>query len=196
MNHPFIVFEGVDGAGKSEISAIVSKKMNAMHLESPIGEFKKIRQYVDLNLNDKARFLFYLASNFDLSDHIRENRLSNTIICARYFHSTIIGYASRQGLNIEDFYKNSPVALDDFEKPDLTIFLYVNEAVQQARIKSRQPHDNSLMDYKCLDDEDYREILFNNYCFVATKESWIYVDTSFMSIDQVVDVCIERIFTK
>lgn len=48
---------------KSEISAKVSKIIGATHLESPINEFKKFANVVDLNLNDKGRFLFYLASN-------------------------------------------------------------------------------------------------------------------------------------
>lgn len=193
MKQPFIVFEGVDGAGKSEISARVSKKIDAMHLESPIGEFKKIRQYVDLNLSDKGRFLFYLASNFDLSKFIREQRVSKAIVCARYFHSTMIGYASRQGLNIEEFYECPPIAFDDLEEPDITIFLYVNEAIQRTRIESRELYGNSPTDYKCLDDEIYRKTLFNNYCSVAAKEKWNYIDTSCMSIDEVVEACIEKL---
>ena len=31
----FVVFEGVDGAGKSEVSKIVAEKLGAIHLESP-----------------------------------------------------------------------------------------------------------------------------------------------------------------
>ena len=169
MNHLFVVFEGVDGAGKSAVSTKVSEKIDAMHLESPTGEFKKIRRYVDRNLSDKGRFLFYLASNFDLS---------------------------RQGLNIEDFYRCLPIALDDLEKPDITIFLYVNEEAQRIRITSRESCDNSAMDYKCLDDEKYRKILFNNYNHIAARENWICIDTSYMSIDEVVDTCIEKILTK
>ncbi len=196
MNHLFVVFEGVDGAGKSAVSTKVSEKIDAMHLESPTGEFKKIRRYVDRNLSDKGRFLFYLASNFDLSNYIGEKRSNKTIICARYFHSTMIGYISRQGLNIEDFYRCLPIALDDLEKPDITIFLYVNEEAQRIRITSRESCDNSAMDYKCLDDEKYRKILFNNYNHIAARENWICIDTSYMSIDEVVDTCIEKILTK
>jgi dTMP kinase len=196
MRKPFIVFEGVDGSGKSEISAKVSKTIGATHLESPISEFKKIRQYVDLNLNDKGRFLFYLASNFDLSNYVHEQRVHQTIVCARYFHSTMIGYASRQGLDIEDFYESPPVSLHDLEKPDITIFLYVNEETQRARIESRELNENSPTDYKCLNDENYRKILFKNYCSIAIKQNWIYIDTSSMSIDQVAAKCIEIISQK
>ena len=193
MRRLFIVFEGVDGAGKSEISAKVSKIIGATHLESPINEFKKIRQYGDLNLNDKGRFLFYLASNFDLSNYVCKQRLNKTIVCARYFHSTMIGYASRQGLDIEDFYESPPVSLHDLEKPDITIFLYVNEEVQRKRIESREFNGNSPTDYKCLNDEIYRKSLFKNYCSISIKENWINIDTSSMSVDEVVNECVQKV---
>ena len=122
MTQPFIVIEGMDGAGKSEVSARVAARLGAMHLESPIKAFKEIRQYVDANLCDKGRFLFYLASNLDLSRYTRKKREIQSIVCARYFYSTIIGYASRQGLDIKEFYKNLPVESDEFEVPNLTIW--------------------------------------------------------------------------
>jgi dTMP kinase len=194
MNHFFIVFEGVDGSGKSEVSAKLSEKIDAIYLESPAGEFKKIREYVDCNLNEKGRFLFYLASNFDLSSYVRQKRSNQTIICARYFHSTMIGYASRQSINIEDFYKFPPISLDDLENPDITFFLYVNEEIQCIRIQSRE--SNSKMDYKCLNNANYRKKLFNNYNYIAARENWICIDTSYMSIDEVVDACISKILIK
>lgn len=193
MIKPFIVFEGVDGAGKSEVSARVAKQLNAIHLESPIGEFKKIRQYIDTSLNDTGRFLFYLASNFDLSEYVRNKREREMVICARYFHSTIIGHASRQGIKIDEFYKNLPISLEILERPNKTIFLYVNETKQRERIKSRGQENNSLTDYKCLNDMNYRKTLFENYCKIAEKEGWLYIDTSDLSIDQVVRVCVDKV---
>lgn len=196
MRHPFIVFEGVDGAGKSEISARVAAKLGAIHIESPGEPFKQIRGYVDDNLNGKGRFLFYLSSNLDLSRCIREKTESETIVCARYFFSTIIGYASREGLSVEKLYESLPVSSDDFLKPDLTIFLYVNEDVQRSRINLRDSSDNSAGDYKCIEDQHYRKMLFDNYIYVSEKESWSCIDTSLMSIDEVVDTCVERILNR
>lgn len=193
MVKPFIVLEGVDGSGKSEISARLAKKFNATHIESPIGAFKTIRQHVDDALNDTGRFLFYLASNFDLSEYVRNKRKDEMVICARYFHSTMIGYASRQGLKVEDFYKNLPVSLESLEQPSKTIFLYVSESVQRDRIESREFQGNSPTDRKCLMDVNYRKILFDNYCAIAEKEGWFYIDTSTLSIDGVVSACIDAV---
>jgi len=193
MAHPFIVFEGVDGAGKSTVSKMVADSLGAEHLESPINEFKKIRKFVEGNLSEKAKFLYYLASNFELSNHVRENRRIEPVVCARYFYSTLIGHASRQYRSIEDVCRSWPVSPDEFEKPDLTIFLCLSEDEQRTRIGARQSSQNSAKDHQCLNDALYRRHLFDNYASVAKKQSWFTIDTTSMPAEQVVEKCIERI---
>lgn len=190
----FIVFEGVDGAGKSQVSALVSERIGAIYLESPIGKFKEIRKYVDDNLDEKGRFLFYLASNFDLSNFVRQKITVKPVVCSRYFHSTIIGYASRQYIKIDDLYENPPVSLTDLKKPDITFFLYVDESTQISRISAREPTCNSKTDYKCLSDDKYRHALHKNYYHVSVSEGWFFIDTTFMSINDVVSLCVDEIF--
>lgn len=191
----FVVFEGVDGAGKSEVSKLVAEKLSAIHLESPTTPFSSIRNHVDKNLSDKGRFYFYMASNFDLSEKILITLRSKSIICARYFHSTVIGYASRQNIDIESVYNSIDVTKKDFINPDLTIFLNVNEDIQRRRINSRGLLKNSQTDYKCLEDKKYRERLFKNYEYISKKEKWYTIDTSTMSINEVADECINIINT-
>lgn len=190
----FIVFEGVDGAGKSQVSALVAERIGAIHLESPIGKFKDIRTYVDDNLDEKGRFLFYLASNFDLSNFVRQKTIVKPVVCSRYFHSTIIGYASRQQVKIDDLYKNPPVSLSDLKKPDITFFLYVDESTQISRISAREPTFNSKTDHKCLSNSDYRGILHQNYYNVSLSEGWFFIDTTRMSVNDVVSLCVAEIF--
>jgi dTMP kinase len=192
----FIVFEGVDGAGKSQVSTLVAERIGAIHLESPIGKFKDIRTYIDDNLDEKGRFFFYLASNFDLSNFVRQETLVKPVVCSRYFHSTIIGYASRQQVKIDDLYKNPLVSLTDLKKPDITFFLYVDEPTQIDRISAREPTCNSKTDYKCLNSSDYRKILHQNYYNVSLSEGWFFIDTTRMSINDIVNLCVDEIFKK
>lgn len=193
MTYPFIVFEGVDGAGKSTVSRLVADSLGASHLESPINEFGKIRKFVVDNLSENGKFFYYLASNFELSSYVRANRMTKPIVCSRYFHSTLIGHASRQYLNIEDFCKHLPVSQVEFEAPDLTIFLSLTEDAQRSRINARSASENSGNDHKCLNDKRYRDCLFRNYASVADRENWLVIDTTSMEVENVVNTCIERI---
>jgi len=195
MTYPFIVFEGVDGAGKSTVSRRVADRFGALHLESPVNEFRKIRGFVENSLCEKGKFFYYLASNFELSSHVRESRLIQPVMCARYFHSTLIGHASRKYLNVEDFCKGIPVSSDDFVPPDLTIFLSLSKDAQRERIRSRGASNNSKKDQTCLDDSLYRDCLFKNYAAVAKRENWLVIDTTSMTEESVVDACSERILS-
>lgn len=83
-----------------------------MHLESrilksPIDPFKEIRTEIDENLCSKGRFYFYLSSNYKLSDFVKKNKNLKSIICARYFYSTIIGYFSKLNIKINDYIAKS-----------------------------------------------------------------------------------------
>ena len=59
MINKFIVIEGLDGAGKSEVSKKVARALGITHLESPIDPLKEIRTEIDENLCSKGRFYFY-----------------------------------------------------------------------------------------------------------------------------------------
>lgn len=193
MTYPFILFEGVDGAGKSVVSSKVASSINATYIESPVEPFRCIRNAVDSRMTDPGRFLFYLASNYELSEHIKQCRIDNKVVCARYIHSTLIGYASRNNVSIDELYTNSLIEMDKIVKPDLTIFLYVNKEAQHTRIKNRCPHLNSAIDQMSLENEQYQQQLSDNYLSVSKKEDWHLIDTSHIDIDEVVRRCIEQI---
>lgn len=192
MTH-YIVIEGVDGSGKTEVSAKIAQHIGAHLIESPMGEFQKIRKYVDENLSDKGRFFFYLASNVDLSNYVKKIRQEKSVVCARYFHSTLIGYASRNNISIDALYDEVLLDFKEFEKPDLTIFLHVNEEIQKSRIQGRDPKKNSLTDIKCVTDAAYQKNLMFNYDKICKAESWVRIDTSNMSLENVVETCLRRI---
>ena len=86
MRKKFIVIEGVDGSGKSEAGRIVSNMLGALYIESPLPEFKLVREYIDEYSSPVGRFLFYLSTNLDLSRVIKNNLESQDVICARYYY--------------------------------------------------------------------------------------------------------------
>lgn len=191
MSKPFFVFEGVDGAGKSSISAKVAQALNARHIESPIGNFRDVRKHVDSTFDNNGRFYFYLASNIFLSQFVKDERKRESVLCARYIHSTLIGHATRQNEDITEYYDKLEFPLISLEQPSLTFFLYVSQHKQRERLMSRPKHELSSLDLKCLDQgNDYNQLLMENYLHVARNEGWIIINTDNLSEDAVVLECV------
>lgn len=193
MKNKFIVLEGVDGSGKSEVGRIVSKKLFALNIESPLPEFNLIRKYIDENSSPIGRFLFYLSTNLDLSRVIDIKTSSRDVVCTRYYYSTLIGYAARTRSNLDNLIKSIPISDEDFYQPDMTILLYVNRFEQKKRINKRNKGINSGSDELCLYNEDYGINLAEKYLETARNKKWVVIDTSHLTIDEVVQECLSNI---
>ena len=193
MKNKFIVFEGVDGSGKSEIARIVANALCALNIESPLPEFNLTRKYIDKHSSPIGRFLFYLSTNLDLSRVIDIETSSRDVVCTRYYYSTLIGYAARTGSNVDDLIKSIPISDEDFYQPDLTVLLYVNRDEQKNRINKRNKGVNSGSDELCLYNEDYGVNLAEKYLETARKNKWVVIDTTNLTIDEVVAECLSSI---
>jgi dTMP kinase len=193
MSNKFIVFEGVDGSGKSEISKIVSDMLDTYYLESPTVEFKSIRKYIDDYSSPMGRFLFYMATNLDLSRIVEDKVKIQDVICARYYYSTLIGYSARSSKSVDDLMKCLSLSDQDFYQANLTILLYVNRDEQKNRINKRNKGVNSGSDERCLYDENYSKDLAEKYLVVAKKMNWLIIDTSNMTIEEVINECVLHI---
>jgi dTMP kinase len=193
MAKKFIVFEGVDGSGKSEISKIVSDMLETDYLESPTLEFKSIRKYIDDYSSSVGRFLFYMTTNLDLSRIVENNVKFKDVICARYYYSTLIGYSARSGKSVNYLMDKLPISEKDFYQPDLTILLYVNRDEQKNRINKRNKGVNSGSDERCLYDENYSKDLSEQYLMAARRMDWLIIDTSNMTMDEVIKECVLKI---
>jgi len=77
--------------------------------------------------------------------------------------------------------------------PHLTILLYVNREEQKNRINKRNNGVNSGSDERCLYDENYGKVLSEQYLMVAKKLNWLIIDTSNITMNEVVEQCLSRI---
>ncbi|MBD3388883.1 MAG: dTMP kinase [Candidatus Altiarchaeales archaeon] len=126
----FIVLEGGDGSGKSTHSRMLAEWLKEqgrkVHLTAEptpgrIGQF--IREILSGEVEVSPRTLALLFTA-DRAEHVREieEALSegNTVVCDRYYHSTI-AYQSAQGVSREWL-----IELNSFApEPDLVVFLDV-----------------------------------------------------------------------
>ena len=124
---------------------------------------------------------------------MKKNKNLKSIICARYFYSTIIGYFSKLNIKINSLYENPFIFENEFLKPDLVIFLHVNKEEQSRRINSRDESLNSASDFMCLENDEYQELLSLNYKNISKNENWIKIDTSEISEQEVVEKCLKEI---
>jgi len=149
----FIVVDGIDGSGKSEIVKMLhnylfskSKKYRILTTREPTnGKYgKQIRQMLrkEKNPESNSKELMSLFIK-DRAEHLKNtiepflktsnNHELNIVLCDRYYYSTI-AFQSAQGLNIKDMIeKNKP-----FRKPDIAFILDVEPSLALERIVYRQ----------------------------------------------------------
>lgn len=142
----FIVFEGLDGSGKTTVSKAVAERLKETipnqetiwtcepANEYAAGEFIRqvLRKEVEINAWDLA-----MAFAVNRLDHL--NRLiipamkkDKIIVCDRYLMSSLV-YQSMDGVHIDHIADFNLHAI----KPDLTIFLDCSPSACAERIKAR-----------------------------------------------------------
>ncbi len=131
MVYPFVVIEGIDGAGKTTIAQFLSHLIGAAYVKTPVGAVKWNRNYID-KLDPLPRFLYYVADLAEASQLITENLLRQPVVCDRYHLSTILNH---QAMGV-------PVGMVDFSalqivKPMAVVYLWAEESIIVARLQAR-----------------------------------------------------------
>ena len=149
----FIVIDGIDGSGKSEIvkmlhNYLFSKSKNYRILitrEPTNGKYGKqirrmlrnekdpessSRKLVNLFIKDRAEHLKNTIEPFLKASKRHE---LNIVLCDRYYYSTI-AFQGAQGLNIKGMIQKNK----QFRKPDISFILDVEPSVALERIEYRQ----------------------------------------------------------
>ena len=149
----FIVVDGIDGSGKSEIVKMLhnylfskSKKCRILTTREPTNgkHGKQIRfmlrkekdpessskKLMELFIKDRAEHLKNTVEPFLKTSNKHE---LNIVLCDRYYYSTI-AFQSAQGLSIRDMIEKNK----SFRKPDIAFILDVEPSLALERIAYRQ----------------------------------------------------------
>lgn len=186
----FIVFEGLDGAGKSTLISKVQEflvqkaKIQSQLVRDPgstsVGE--KVRSIV-LDAMEKpvprAEVLLYEAARAQLVDEVIRPRLAQKIwiLSDRFYSSTVAFQAVARSLGRTDIDWLNRYACAGLV-PDLVIFIDIPVAESQRRLQQRQSHDGSSMDRMEQEKWDFHEKVRQGYLLQA-KESpgnWLVLD--------------------
>jgi dTMP kinase len=139
----FIVFEGVDGSGKSTQIELLSMKLRDQGVDhvlerepsdGNIGRF--IRDYAeagDRYLQPESEALLFTADRFEHSKRIEQTLEQGvTVVCDRYYHSTL-AYQGAADVDVAWLRDLQKFAL----KPDLVLLLDVDPGRSLMRVSGR-----------------------------------------------------------
>ena len=182
---PLIVFEGIEGSGKSyHISNIskylTKKKIKHIKLREPGGSLyaEKIRKLI---LNNKSNFnkntdlLLYLAARSENIELIKKNLGKKIILIDRFVDSTISYQHYGLGVNLRLINEINKHLLKNI-KIDFTFLNIVNKKNMVKRLKLRK----SLNRYDRFDNSFYRKVQ-NGFIRLAkkNKKKYLIIDSNF-----------------
>lgn len=147
MNNKLIVFEGIDGVGKSTLCALLERDLRRRGIpviryesvESEKRGYAILKPFIKKNASVDASFLFYLSSAIYKSQAIEKLLRKSWVLCDRYVYSTI-AYHSARGVDVA-FVRMKELPI---RKPDVTFCITVKESIRMARIlkkKTKTPED-------------------------------------------------------
>ena len=146
---PFIVFEGIEGSGKSVHSQSLVRKLKSLkipciYLREPGGskEAEDIRNFILRNINEKFNsltdtLLYLAARNENFLKKIKPFYKKKVIICDRFVDSTLAyqhyGFGVRK--NVINFINKEIMGTI---KPDYTFLMYLNVDKSISRISNKK----------------------------------------------------------
>ncbi|WP_400260077.1 dTMP kinase [Candidatus Methanomassiliicoccus intestinalis] len=192
----FLVFEGIDGSGKSELSARLSDYLNSEGIEtiltaepsdSWIGD--TLRSETKLS-GPIANTLFYVADRAEHTSQIKKWLNSGKwVICDRYVGSTL----AYQGAVLADKVENAWDWIKEVNRPaiipaDITFLLRISPELAMERLSLRA---SSPTRFEKL---NFLKKVCDNYEVIAEDDSSYCIIDASQSRDEVFSSVIKRLF--
>lgn len=185
----FIVFEGLDGAGKSTLIAKVQEllvehgRIQSIVIRDPgttaVGE--KIRGIL-LDPSEKpvprTEVLLYEAARAQLVDEVIRPTLKNKwVLSDRFYSSTVAFQAVARGLGRTSIDWLNRYACDGLI-PDLVVYIDISVEISQQRLNHRQINDGSTPDRMEKEELSFHEKVRQGYLLQAKENpaGWLVVD--------------------
>lgn len=146
MGNRFIVLEGLDGAGKTSIGEYLAKEYGFVGVKTPTPIFEQIRSYIDKQ-DVYTKLMFYYAGNFDASKKIEKQLQESSVICDRYFYSSLVYFAYFSGYTIKETLELMEKLTGKLLLPDTVIYLTVSDEERMNRLKERSIETSSTDAY-------------------------------------------------
>ncbi|MBI3963618.1 MAG: hypothetical protein HY341_01335 [Candidatus Kerfeldbacteria bacterium] len=145
MRTKLIVFEGIDGSGKSTISQLVARALRDRGIPAirfrmftwKRSGFEKFKPYVKHHASREASLFYYLAMLTHEGDRIRALLKNHWVIADRYVYTTLAQHAA-WGVSLASI----NVAKLPLPRPDYCFHLVVREEIRRQRLLQRKTRTN------------------------------------------------------
>lgn len=173
MNGYLLTFEGIDGSGKSTMAKkafdyIADHPIQAILTSEPTSKFKEL--IVNTDLDPDAEALLFLA---DRAQHIKEvikpALYANKVVIVDRFIDSTFAYQCMAGFctlssQIESIHKSLTL------KPNLTIYLKIDEETSNARAKNRNKFEEK--------DSKYKQNVIKGYDLISSEPRVVTIDAT------------------
>ena len=197
MYKKIIVFEGIDGSGKTfhlnEVAKYLSKKkIKFIKIREP-GGTKNSEIIRSIILNKKSTFkkktdlLLYLAARSENMDNLKKNFRKKIILLDRFTDSTIAYQHFGMGVNLDIIKKINNHILKSF-KVDFTFLSIVNINNMQKRLKQRK----KLNRYDKFKEKFYKKVQ-NGFLRISKNKKRYKIINSNLPIELNKKIIIDKI---
>ncbi len=160
-----IIFEGIDGSGKTTQAKYFTKKLKTFYLKEPFYFKKQILS----NIDPLTELFLFLADRAQTYNQIKKLLRTKNVILDRSFPSTLAyqleGRNLKKFFSIRDYLKIDLLARHNIN-PDLVFVLDLPVKVALSRLKKKTK----------FEDKNFLEKVRNAYLNLARKFNWIIVD--------------------
>ncbi|MEM0143307.1 MAG: deoxynucleoside kinase [Candidatus Parvarchaeum sp.] len=196
-----IVIEGVDAAGKSEVTRRINEKISDTKiLKSSIRDemMPAVKEVLNKNIDSsvESRFVYFLMLNQMVDNEIKSDPnhyyvKDRSIYSTKAYHTAYNKYYNNgTGLNRIEMLYNA--ALISAVIPDFAVFLYVDEEERLRRLRRRDSSKNSLTDFETdvmrLVEEEFKKIA--KTLIAEGKVKVLEIETTNLTKEQVAEIVI------
>jgi len=162
-----IIFEGIDGSGKTTQAKYFAKKLNAFYFKEP----KFFKREILSKIEPLTELFLFLADRSELYSNIKRLPKSAYIILDRSFPSTLayqlIGKKIEKFISIDNYLQIDLLSRQGIN-PDLIIVFDVPVNIALKRLKKKTKFEEKKM----------LERVRRAYLFLVKKFNWQVVDAS------------------